>query len=58
MQEVYISFIISIYWFEFLVIDSFFKKKQLINYTIVLVSFPSGGCVDEVVNSQGNYQEY
>ena len=57
MPEVYINFIISVYWFEFLVIESFFKKKQLINYTIVLLSFPSGGFVDEVVNSQGNYQE-
>ena len=25
---------------------------------MILVSFPLGGCVDEVVNSQANYQGY
>ena len=40
---------------EFLVSESFFSKKQkkhfLDYYTIILVSLPLGGCVDEVVNS-------
>ena len=36
-----------------------FQKKQLSDYfTIILLSFPLGGCVDEVVNSQANYQGY
>ena len=30
----------------------------LLYYSIILVSFPLGGCVDEVVDSQANYQGY
>ena len=33
-----------------------FKKKQISDYySIIMVSFPLGGCVDEVVDSQANY---
>ena len=36
-----------------------FQKKKLLNYvTTILVCFPLPGCVDEVVDSQENYQEY
>ena len=44
---------------EFLINESFFSEKQLSdNYNIILVSFPLGGCVNEVVDNQANYQEY
>ena len=33
-----------------------FQKKQSDYYTIILVSFPLGECVDEVVDSQANYE--
>ena len=36
-----------------------FEKKQLCYYfTIILVSFSLGGCVDEVFNSPADYQWY
>ena len=36
-----------------------FQEKLLSDYyTIIMVSFPLGGCVNEVVNSQVNYQGY
>ena len=36
-----------------------FQEKKLSDYhTIILVSFPLGWCVDEVVDSQANYQGY
>ena len=34
------------------------KTKLLDYYTIILVSFPLGRCVDEVVDSRENYQRY
>ena len=38
---------------------SFQKEKQLSDYyTIVLVSFPLGECVDEIDDSQARYEEY
>ena len=45
---------------EFSLSGSFFsEKKQLLGYyAIILVSFPLGGYVDEVVDSRANYQEY
>ena len=45
---------------EFLTIGSFLTEKNQLTdyYTVILVSFPSGECVDEVFNSQANYQEY
>ena len=36
-----------------------FQKKKLSDYiTVILVSFPLGGCVDEIVDIQANYQGY
>ena len=36
-----------------------FTKKQLFDYyALILISFLSGGCVDEVVDSQSNRQLY
>ena len=46
---------------EFPVGGSFFSEKttfRLLYYTIVLVSIPLGGCVDEVVDSRANYQGF
>ena len=38
--------------FEFSLSESFFPEKEFLNlYTIVLVSFPLGGFVDEAVNN-------
>ena len=38
---------------------SFFSEnKFLVLYTTILVSFPLGGCVDEVVDNQTNDQRY
>ena len=43
----------------YLISGSFFQKKQLSDYsTIILVSFPLGGYVDEAFDSQANYQGY
>ena len=40
-------------------IRSFFSEKELLNlFTMLLVSFPSGGCVDEAVYNRTNYQGY
>ena len=37
--------------FKFSTSGSFFSEKEFLNlYTMILVSFPSGGCVDEAVN--------
>ena len=36
---------------------SFFLGKEFLNLcTMILFSFPLGGCVDEVVDNQTNYQ--
>ena len=44
---------------KFPITASFFLQKEFLNlYNVILVSFPSGGCVDVVVDNQRNYQEY
>ena len=44
---------------KFSIRESFFSEKKFFNlYSIILVSFPSGGCVDEAVHSRTNYQGY
>ena len=41
---------------QFKISGSFFSQKAFWNQvTIILVSFPSGGCVEEVVSNQTNY---
>ena len=41
----------------FSISQSFFSEKQFSNlYTKILFSFSLGGCVEEVVNNQLNYQ--
>ena len=36
---------------------SLFSEKEFVNlYTMVLVSFPSGGCLDEAVENRASYQ--
>ena len=38
---------------------SFFSEKEFLNlYTMILVPFPSGGCIDEAVDNRENYQGY
>ena len=45
--------------FEFSLSGSFFPEKEFVNlHIIVLVSFPLGEFVDEVVNNRANYQGY
>ena len=40
------------FFLKFSISGSFFQKKKLWNlYIIILASFPSGGCVDEAVDS-------
>ena len=44
---------------EFLISDSFFSEKKLSDYyTIIIVFFSLGRCIDEVVDRQTNYQGY
>ena len=44
---------------KFQISESFFSQKAFWNqYTVVLVSFPSGACVEEVVGNQANYNGY
>ena len=35
-----------------------FSEKKMNLYTIILVSFPSSECVDEVIDIRANYQGY
>ena len=43
----------------FSISGSFFSEKECLNlYTMMLFSFPLGGCVDEVVDNRTNYQGY
>ena len=38
---------------------SFLSEKEFSNlYTMIIIYFPSGGCVDEVVDNRTNYQGY
>ena len=42
---------------SFSISGSFFSEKQFSNlYTMILISFPLGGCDDEIVDSLKNYQ--
>ena len=42
---------------KFPISGSFFSEKEFLNlYTMILFSFPLGGCVDEVVNNHTDYQ--
>ena len=41
---------------KFLISGNFFSQKTFFNYyTVILVSFPLGGCGDEVVDNWTNY---
>ena len=45
--------------FTFSISGSFFSKKEFLNlYTMILFSFPLGGCADYVVDNLANYQGY
>ena len=45
--------------FKFLISGSFFTEKEFLNlYRIMLISFPSGEFVDELVDNQKDYQGY
>lgn len=45
--------------FKFSKSGNFFSEKQFLNlYTIILASFLSGGCIDEVSDNGAIYQEY
>ena len=41
---------------KFSINESFFLQKAL--FLLILASFPSGVCVDEVVNNWANYHGY
>ena len=44
---------------KFSITGSFFSEKEFLNlYTMMLFSFPLGGCVDEVVDNRPDYQGY
>ena len=45
--------------FQFSINESLFSEKQFLNlYTIIIASFLSGGCIDEVSDNGAIYQEY
>ena len=47
------------FFLEFSISGNFFLEKEFFNlYTMVLISFRSGGCVDKVVDNRTNYQGY
>ena len=44
---------------KFSISGSLISEKEFLNlYTLILVSFPLGGCVDEAAHSRTNYQGY
>ena len=43
---------------KFSISGSFIPQKSFLNYTVILVSFPSGACTDEVVGNWNNYHGY